>query len=77
MDKKMMAVSTSMLVLKLLEEGDLYGYQMIRLLEERSARVFSLKEGTLYPILHSLEEQGAVERMSSARKMAGSGSITI
>ena len=32
MDKKMMAVSTSMLVLKLLEEGDLYGYQMIRLL---------------------------------------------
>ena len=61
MDKKMMAVSTSMLVLKLLEEGDLYGYQMIRLLEERSARVFSLKEGTLYPILHSLEEQGAVE----------------
>ena len=58
MDKKMMAVSTSMLVLKLLEEGDLYGYQMIRLLEER---VFSLKEGTLYPILHSLEEQGAVE----------------
>ena len=61
MDKKMMAISTSMLVLKLLEEGDLYGYQMIRLLEERSARVFSLKEGTLYPILHSLEEQGAVE----------------
>lgn len=61
MDKKMMAVSTSMLVLKLLEEGDLYGYQMIRLLEERSARVFSLKEGTLYPILHGLEEQGAVE----------------
>lgn len=61
MDKKMMAVSTSMLVLKLLEEGDLYGYQMIRLLEERSARVFSRKEGTLYPILHSLEEQGAVE----------------
>ena len=56
MDKKMMAVSTSMLVLKLLEEGDLYGYQMIRLLEERSARVFSLN-----PILHSLEEQGAVE----------------
>ena len=40
MDKTMMAVSTSMLVLKLLEEGDLYGYQMIRLLEERSARVF-------------------------------------
>lgn len=61
MDKKMMAVSTSMLVLKLLEEEDLYGYQMIRTLEERSKQVFSLKEGTLYPILHGLEEQEAVE----------------
>lgn len=61
MDKKMMAMSTAMLLLKLLEEEDMYGYQMIRKLEERSSRVFSLKEGTLYPILHSLEEQEAVE----------------
>ena len=60
-DKKMMAMSTSMLVLKLLEEKDMYGYQMIRTLEERSNQVFSLKEGTLYPILHGLEEEEAVE----------------
>ena len=55
MDKKMMAMSTAMLLLKLLEEEDMYGYQMIRKLEERSSQVFSLKEGTLYPILHSVE----------------------
>ena len=61
MDKKMMAASTSMLLLKLLEEEDMYGYQMIRKLEERSDNVFSLKEGTMYPILHALEEEGAVE----------------
>ncbi len=61
MDKKMMAMGTTMLVLKLLEEEDMYGYQIIRKLEERSSRVFSLKEGTLYPILHGLEEQDAVE----------------
>ena len=61
MDKKMMALSTSMLLLKLLEEEDMYGYQMIRKLEERSNKVFSLKEGTLYPILHGLEEEEAVE----------------
>ena len=61
MDKRMMAMSTAMLLLKLLEEEDMYGYQMIRKLEERSNQVFSLKEGTLYPILHSLEEQDAVE----------------
>ncbi len=72
MDKKMMAVSTAMLLLKLLEEEDLYGYQMIRKLEERSSQVFSLKEGTLYPILHSLEEQEAVE---SYEKCADTGRV--
>ncbi len=70
MDKKMMAMGTSMLVLKLLEEEDMYGYQMIRMLEERSSRVFSLKEGTLYPVLHNLEEQEAVE---SYEKIAETG----
>ena len=72
MDKKMMAVSTAMLVLKLLEEEDMYGYQMIRRLEERSSQVFSLKEGTLYPILHNLEEQEAVE---SYEKCAETGRV--
>lgn len=70
MDKKMMAMGTSMLVLKLLEEEDMYGYQIIRKLEERSNSVFSLKEGTLYPVLHNLEEQDAVE---SYEKTAESG----
>lgn len=66
MDKKMMAMGTSMLVLKLLEEEDMYGYQIIRKLEERSNSVFSLKEGTLYPVLHNLEEQDAVESYEKA-----------
>lgn len=61
MDKRLMSISTSMLVLKLLERESLYGYQMIKKLEEQSENVFLLKEGTLYPILHSLEQQGAVE----------------
>lgn len=61
MDKKYMAVSTSMLLLKLLEQQDMYGYQIIKEMERQSSHVFSLKEGTLYPLLHSLEQQGAVE----------------
>lgn len=44
MDKRYMAIGTSMLVLKLLEEEPLYGYQMIRLMEQRSRNVFQLKE---------------------------------
>ena len=61
--------SNTMLVLALLEGGDKYGYQIIRELESRSDRSFSIKEGTLYPILHGLEERGEVrpnERESDA-----------
>ena len=36
---------------------------MIRELEQRSQMVFRLQEGTLYPVLHSLEQQGAVISM--------------
>ena len=60
MDKRFMAFGTSMLVLKLLEQQSMYGYQIIRELEQQSRQVFSLQEGTLYPVLHSLEQQGAV-----------------
>ena len=59
-DKNLTSGSTTLLVLSLLSEGDKYGYQMIAELEERSDRTFSLKEGTLYPILHTLEKEGAV-----------------
>ncbi|MBE5979164.1 MAG: PadR family transcriptional regulator [Paenibacillaceae bacterium] len=38
----------------------MYGYQIIRELEQQSRDVFILQEGTLYPILHTLEQQGAV-----------------
>lgn len=52
--------SNTLLVLAMLEDEDKYGYQIIRELECRSDRTFSMKEGTLYPILHGLEERGEV-----------------
>ena len=57
MDKSLLAGSTTMLVLKLLDGQDMYGYQMIEELSRRSERAFALKTGTLYPLLHSLEEK--------------------
>lgn len=60
-DKSLMTGSTTMLILKLLENGEMYGYQMIEELERRSESVFTLKAGTLYPLLHTLEQQGMVE----------------
>lgn len=57
-EKSQLAGSTSMLLMKLLEERDMYGYQMIEELRRRSDHTFDLKAGTLYPLLHGLEEQG-------------------
>ena len=63
--KSLLSGSTTMLVLKLLEGQDMYGYQMIEELARRSDHTFELKAGTLYPLLHSLEEK---ELISSYEK---------
>lgn len=56
------------LVLKLLSEDKMYGYQMIQELSKRSHQMFVLKEGTLYPILYRLEGDGYVESVWSQPK---------
>ena len=61
MDKALLSGSTAMLLLKLLEKQDMYGYQMIETLARRSDHTFDLKAGTLYPLLHTLEERGDIE----------------
>ena len=60
-EKSLLSGSTTLLVLSLLASGDKYGYEMISVLELKSDRTFQLKEGTLYPILHALEGNGAVK----------------
>lgn len=65
-DKSLLAGNTALLVLRLLREDDLYGYQMIERLREKSDDTFSLKAGTLYPLLHTLETQGLVQSYEQA-----------
>lgn len=60
-NKNLLSGSTTMLILKLLDDKDMYGYQMIDELFKRSDDTFSLKAGTLYPLLHNLEEQEMIE----------------
>ncbi len=60
-NRELLKGSTNLLVLSLLEEENMYGYQMIRKLSEKSKNVFELQEGTLYPILHSLEEKNYIK----------------
>ncbi len=49
-----------MLVLRLLEPEPKYGYQLIQELKAKSEEVFVLKDGTLYPILYRLQDEGLV-----------------
>ena len=67
-DKSLLSGSTMMLLLKLLSEKEMYGYEMIETLRERSQNVFELKAGTLYPLLHTMEEK---EMLSVCEKEVG------
>ena len=62
-----MAVSAEMMkgtvvpiILKLLSEKEMYGYEVIKVVNERTAQALEWKEGTIYPWLHRLEEDGLI-----------------
>lgn len=60
-NKELLKGSTTILILSLLNRKEMYGYEMIKEMEIRSNGVFFLKEGTLYPILHGLENKNLIE----------------
>ena len=60
-NKELIKGSTTVLILSLLNRKNMYGYEMIKEIELKSKNVFSFKEGTLYPILHSLENENYIE----------------
>lgn len=49
-----------MLVLNLICTRPTYGYELQTRLREKSGGLFTLKEGTLYPILYRLEDDGLI-----------------
>ena len=50
--------STEILILSLLAEGPMYGYQISQELRQRSGGYFEMKEGLLYPTLHRMAQDG-------------------
>ncbi len=46
------------IILRLVSERAMYGYEMIKVVNERSGGAFAWREGTLYPCLHRLEAAG-------------------
>ncbi|WP_454191439.1 PadR family transcriptional regulator [Paenibacillus sp. Marseille-Q7038] len=57
-NKELLKGSTVILLLTVLNEREMYGYELIKEIENKSDEVFAMKEGTLYPILHNLESEG-------------------
>ena len=49
------------LILVVLSEGACHGYAVAREIERRSERLFSMREGSLYPALRVLEQDGFIE----------------
>lgn len=57
-----------MLILHLLSEQELYGYQITQAFDERSNGTYTMLEGSLYLILYRLEDNGYI---TSEVKLAG------
>lgn len=49
------------IVLQLVSERAMYGYEIIKVVNERTDRALEWKEGTLYPCLHRLEGSGLIK----------------
>lgn len=49
------------LVLAILAEKPLHGYALCKVIQQRAGNALKVGEGTLYPLLYRLEEQGLVE----------------
>ena len=61
-DSDLLRGNTDSLLLFLINErGQTYGYRLIKEIEERSQGYFRFKEGTVYPALRKLENDGLVQ----------------
>jgi PadR family transcriptional regulator PadR len=57
-----------LLLLRLLNEQEMYGYELVRSIKQVTKEAISLGEGVIYPVLHSLERNGALK---SKRRAVG------
>jgi PadR family transcriptional regulator len=60
-DRELKRGTLELVLLKLVSERQMYGYELVSSLEQRGGESFQLKEGTLYPVLYRLEKGGFIE----------------
>lgn len=61
MTRDVMKGDVPVLIMAILAEAPCHGYAIAREVERRSGDKFKMKEGTLYPALRVLEQQGWIE----------------
>lgn len=54
-----------LLILRLLQQDEMYGYEIVQAIRSRTGAVIAVGEGVVYPVLHGLERDGA---LTSRRK---------
>ena len=59
-EREMMRGAGPVAVLKLLEPAQMYGYELVRALDERSEGVLGMGQSTLYPMLYNLQAKGLI-----------------
>lgn len=57
-----------LLLLRLLDQSEMYGYELVRSIRKATDDAITLGEGVIYPVLHSLERNGSLK---SRRKAVG------
>ena len=57
-----------LLLLRLLAQKEMYGYELVRSIRTVTGEAISLGEGVIYPVLHGLERSGS---LTSRRKPVG------
>jgi PadR family transcriptional regulator PadR len=49
-----------LLILRLLQQQEMYGYEMVQAIRSRTDAAIAVGEGVVYPVLHGLERDGAL-----------------
>lgn len=58
-----------LLLLRLLEQREMYGYELVKAIRLVTGEAISLGEGVIYPVLHSLERNGSLR--AKRKKVSG------
>lgn len=61
LDRQLKKGVLEIIILKLISQKEMYGYEIIKYLETESEGYYIMKEGSLYPILYRLEDKGLIQ----------------